>query len=228
MHRSISLAILTVCCCNSAQLKGQPDYLVDRRSRSPTGMGIGKLPIICVHFIFRASRVLAKYHDSLHSVYPSIIHLAASLPGPHVSPCRLAVWPSQPTAVTLVGATGLTGSSTLTALLGSTDPFAIRTIARKVIPVQTARNNATTFTHTLVEDMFSAPQSAVGEQGGVYISCLGTTRAAAGGVEKQEKIDLVLNRDLAKRAKEDGVDTVSELPLSLNLEGTFALVRRKH
>ena len=114
-----------------------------------------------------------------------------------------------PTPVTLVGATGLTGSATLTALLASHHPFDITTLARKAISARTATNPQTTFTHSIVSDLFEAPSSTVGEAGGVYISCLGTTRATAGGVKEQEKLDLGLNRDLAKRAKDDGVDTVS-------------------
>ena len=45
----------------------------------------------------------------------------------------------------------------------------------------------------------------------MFISCLGTTRAAAGSVEKQREIDLELNWKLAKAAKEEGVETVSFL-----------------
>lgn len=41
------------------------------------------------------------------------------------------------------------------------------------------------------------------------MSCLGTTRAAAGSTKNQERIDLDLNRELAQKAKHDGVDTVS-------------------
>lgn len=41
----------------------------------------------------------------------------------------------------------------------------------------------------------------------VFFSGLGTTRAAAGGVEAQRKIDVDLNLDLAKAAKEAGVET---------------------
>jgi hypothetical protein len=49
---------------------------------------------------------------------------------------------------------------------------------------------------------------AVAGPGAVYISCLGTTRADAGGVENQRKIDYELNRDLATRARKDGATTV--------------------
>ena len=116
---------------------------------------------------------------------------------------------ASPIPITLVGATGLTGSATLTALLQSSTPFAITTIARKAISAEPAKNPSTTFTNQLTENLFDAPKSEVGVKGGVYASCLGTTRATAGSFAEQEKLDLGLNKDLAQRAKEDGVDTVS-------------------
>ena len=116
---------------------------------------------------------------------------------------------TEPIQVTLLGATGLTGSKALEAFVKSKKtPFAITTIARKAIEAQQAGNSQTTFTHKLVPNMFDAPKETVGTSGGVYVSCLGTTRAAAGGLEAQEKIDLVLNRDLATKAKADGAKTV--------------------
>jgi hypothetical protein len=45
----------------------------------------------------------------------------------------------------------------------------------------------------------------------VYVSCLGTTRATAGSFAAQEKLDLGLNTDLAKRAKADGAEVVRAL-----------------
>lgn len=41
----------------------------------------------------------------------------------------------------------------------------------------------------------------------IFFSGLGTTRAAAGGLEEQRKIDFELNLELAKAAKEAGVET---------------------
>ena len=41
------------------------------------------------------------------------------------------------------------------------------------------------------------------------MTCLGTTKAAAGSVEEQRKIDLDLNLELAKAAKAEGIETVS-------------------
>lgn len=115
-----------------------------------------------------------------------------------------------PLPITLVGATGLTGSATLHALLQTkTVPFSITTIARKPIQPGQASHPETRFSHNLVSDLFTAPSGKVAEKGAVYISCLGTTRATAGGIEAQEKLDLGLNRDLAKKAKEDGAKGVS-------------------
>lgn len=115
-----------------------------------------------------------------------------------------------PLPVTLVGATGLTGAATLNALLQTkTSPFNITTIARKAINPLPASHTSTSYSHNLVSDLFDAPKDKVAEKGGIYISCLGTTRASAGSFAAQEKLDLGLNTDLAQRAKEDGASTVS-------------------
>lgn len=112
-----------------------------------------------------------------------------------------------PIPVTLVGATGLTGTTTLQSLLQSSTPFSIRTIARRPIPSTTPPNKPeTTHSQTTVPDLFGVPKSPekIVEDGGIWVSCLGTTRAAAGGVDEQQKLDLGLNKDLAKKAKEQG------------------------
>lgn len=115
-----------------------------------------------------------------------------------------------PIPLTLVGATGLTGSTTLTSLLNTKkQSFSITTIARKAINPAASLNSETTYTHNLVSDLFEAPKDKVAEENGIYVSCLGTTRATAGGIQEQEKLDLHLNRDLAQRAKEDGAKTVN-------------------
>lgn len=114
-----------------------------------------------------------------------------------------------PTLITLVGATGLTGASTLSALLRTKSPLDITTIARKAINPDPAAHPETVYSHNLVSDLFDAPSGEVGKKGGVYISCLGTTRGTAGSFAEQEKLDLGLNRDLARKAKEDGAERVS-------------------
>lgn len=109
--------------------------------------------------------------------------------------------------VTLVGATGFTGSTTLDSLLASTFPFAITTFSRKPLPPRTA-SSTSTFTTEVLDDLTQATKAQLCTPGGVYITCLGTTRATAGGSKQQEAIDLHLNRDLARKAKEDGAETV--------------------
>lgn len=62
----------------------------------------------------------------------------------------------------------------------------------------------------------------------MFISALGTTRAAAGSVENQRKIDLDLNYDLAKSAKDAGVDTYVLISSnSANATSSFAYIRLK-
>ncbi|RXK38038.1 hypothetical protein M231_04707 [Tremella mesenterica] len=114
---------------------------------------------------------------------------------------------SSPIPVTLVGATGLTGKSTLLSLFSSSIPFSITTFARRSIPLTTPTNPQIKWEQKERPDLFSVVNEKVGEKMGVFVSCLGTTIAQAGGMEKQKKIDLDLNRDLAKKAKEDGVST---------------------
>jgi hypothetical protein len=103
--------------------------------------------------------------------------------------------------ITLVGGTGLTGSATLLALLQS--PSAVNLTA----------NASTSYVNRALPNLADAITSTegVGPNGGVYISCLGTTRGQAGGFEKQKEIDLYLNRDLVTKAKADGAKTVSQL-----------------
>lgn len=115
--------------------------------------------------------------------------------------------------VTLVGATGLTGSATLLALLQSSSAIDLTTLTRKdtSAPV-TPTNGSTSYTNRTFPNLADAIGSSggkVGPEGGVYISCLGTTRGQAGGFEKQKEIDLYLNRDLVTKAKADGAKTVS-------------------
>lgn len=120
--------------------------------------------------------------------------------------------PSLP--VTLVGGTGLTGSATLLALLQSPSSISLTTITRKDTPAPVSSTNAeTSYTNRTFSNLADSISSTegVGPSGGVYISCLGTTRGAAGGFEKQKEIDLYLNRDLVTKAKSDGAKIVSNL-----------------
>jgi uncharacterized protein YbjT (DUF2867 family) len=118
--------------------------------------------------------------------------------------------------ITLVGGTGLTGSATLLALLQSPTAVNVTAITRKDTPsaLQSFTNASTSYTNRALPNLADAVGSTegVGPSGGVYISCLGTTRGQAGGFEKQKEIDLYLNRDLVTKAKADGAKTVSNPP----------------
>ncbi|OWZ44642.1 endoplasmic reticulum protein [Cryptococcus neoformans c45] len=116
-----------------------------------------------------------------------------------------------PTSVTLVGATGLTGSHSLNCLLTSPHAFSIDALTRRPLSdTPSAVNPLTKLTTRLYNSLFDAPtdKDALVQQGGIYVSCLGTTRANAGGTAEQEKLDLGLNKDLATRAKKDGASTL--------------------
>lgn len=120
-----------------------------------------------------------------------------------------------PTPVTIIGATGLTGSAALSALLSSPSPFSITSLTRRARSASTSPEaSKETSYHNRVVDLQSVYTSStagesIAQKGGVYISCLGTTRAAVGSVEAQRKVDLDLNTILAERAKADGAETVS-------------------
>ncbi|ODN74864.1 hypothetical protein L202_07168 [Cryptococcus amylolentus CBS 6039] len=120
---------------------------------------------------------------------------------------------STPTPVTILGSTGLTGSETLHALLTSSHPFSITTATRRPIPSPFPKckptNAQTVLDERIYPSLFDAPadtaRGKLVQEGGVYVSCLATTRV--NGKETQKKVDWELNRDLATRAKADGART---------------------
>lgn len=62
----------------------------------------------------------------------------------------------------------------------------------------------------------------------IFFSGLGTTKAQAGSIEAQRKIDYDLNLDLAKAAKEAGVDTYVLISSgSANAQSSFPYVQMK-
>jgi hypothetical protein len=145
-----------------------------------------------------------------HNIYISLCDSFSSL----LSPTRTRPTPMSAalTPVTLVGGTGLTGSAAVKALLASSHAFALTTLTRRPLEGESS-NPSTTYTNKTFSDLFEAVKGDVATKGGVYVSCLGTTRAAAGGLDKQIRIDLDLNRDLVQKAKEDGASTVSLRPI---------------
>jgi nucleoside-diphosphate-sugar epimerase len=102
--------------------------------------------------------------------------------------------------VCLVGSTGLVGSNIYTTLCEHPSINTIYAYSRRELPISEKLKPL------LSKDAESWPsQYPKGAQ--VFFSGLGTTRSAAGGFEKQKKIDLDLNLELAKAAKEAGTKT---------------------
>ncbi|KAL2260939.1 hypothetical protein VTK26DRAFT_4923 [Humicola hyalothermophila] len=107
------------------------------------------------------------------------------------------------TSTLLVGSTGLVGSHTLTTLLASDAVGAVHTISRRAPKPTSPKLHAiveadtTQWAPKLTDGTLTPPPTAV-------ISALGTTRAAAGGIANQWKIDHDLNVELARAAKQAG------------------------
>jgi hypothetical protein len=112
--------------------------------------------------------------------------------------------------VTLLGSTGLVGSSALRYMLSSSKyAYSLTTITRSTPPTVPCANASTTHSNRAVSDLAEAVKGSVGSPGGVYITALGTTRRKAGGVAAQRAIDVDLNKQLAAKAREDGSTYVS-------------------
>lgn len=106
------------------------------------------------------------------------------------------------TSTAVVGSTGLVGSHILSTLLSLPSVSAVHTIARR----QPSSTDAKLHAHVSTETSQWVSQfSSITPPPSVFFSGLGTTRAAAGGFEKQRLIDYDLNLDLAKAAKAAGV-----------------------
>ncbi|KAF2009611.1 hypothetical protein BU24DRAFT_428509 [Aaosphaeria arxii CBS 175.79] len=109
------------------------------------------------------------------------------------------------TAAALAGSTGLVGSHILTQLLSHPSILAVNAYTRRELPQETASPKLYPLSSTDTSVWPSLfPRSPAPS---LFISALGTTRAAAGGVDAQRKIDLDLNYDLAVAAKDAGVQT---------------------
>ncbi|PKS11517.1 hypothetical protein jhhlp_003282 [Lomentospora prolificans] len=106
------------------------------------------------------------------------------------------------TSALLFGSTGLTGSHILDTL-AKLDSFSkIWTVSRREPKTKSAKLDAiiNADTDTWTKAFSDIKPDAV-------ISALGTTRAAAGGIQNQWKIDHDLNVAIAKQAKEQGIKT---------------------
>lgn len=102
------------------------------------------------------------------------------------------------------GSTGLVGSYILSNLL-ATGPFKpVTTIARRAPKAESPNLNSIVDTDV---NKWPAALTGLSPAPHVTFSAIGTTRAAAGGIENQWKIDHDLNVEVARAAKQAGVKT---------------------
>ncbi|KAI0133665.1 hypothetical protein BJ170DRAFT_172249 [Xylariales sp. AK1849] len=108
------------------------------------------------------------------------------------------------TTAAVIGSTGLVGSHILSTLLGLDAVKAIHTISRRAPKSEGAKLSA----HIEADNTkWSSALISISPLPDVVFSALGTTRAAAGGIANQWKIDHDLNIDLAKAAHASGIKT---------------------
>ncbi|KYK54964.1 hypothetical protein DCS_06925 [Drechmeria coniospora] len=107
-------------------------------------------------------------------------------------------------AAAIIGSTGLVGSHILTTLLEGNAYKPIQTITRRAPKSTSAKLEAVVDADT---SRWAALLAALSPSPTTAFSALGTTRAAAGSIENQWKIDHDLNIELATAAKKAGVKT---------------------
>ena len=103
---------------------------------------------------------------------------------------------------TLFGCTGLVGSHILTTLLAAESCTTVQTISRRSPKSTGAKLQAVVEPNT---SLWTDKLASLSPAPTTVISALGTTRAAAGSIENQWKIDHNLNVDIAREAKTRGV-----------------------
>ncbi|KAK4105185.1 protein FMP52, mitochondrial [Parathielavia hyrcaniae] len=106
------------------------------------------------------------------------------------------------TSTLLIGSTGLVGSYILSTLLADSSVAAVHTISRRA-----PKSTGPTLQATVEADTahWAARLSSIRPAPSTVFSSLGTTRAQAGGIANQWKIDHDLNVELAQVAKAAGV-----------------------
>jgi len=107
-------------------------------------------------------------------------------------------------STTIFGCTGLVGSHILSTLLAPGSSTTIQTISRRA-PKSTGPNLQATVEPDTA--LWASKLASLTPAPKTVISSVGTTRAAAGGITNQWKIDHDLNVELAEQAKKSGAKT---------------------
>ena len=108
------------------------------------------------------------------------------------------------TTAAVFGSTGAIGSQILNALLGSDKLTSVKTISRRAPKAQSPKLDASLESDT---SKWASMISQLEPKPSAVFNAVGTTRAAAGGIQNQWKIDHDLCVENAKAAKEAGVTT---------------------
>ncbi|KAH8816168.1 hypothetical protein F5884DRAFT_212319 [Xylogone sp. PMI_703] len=106
------------------------------------------------------------------------------------------------TSAITVGSTGLVGSHILSTLLTRSSVNSIHAIARRQPATTDAKLHPIVSTDTA---SWANSLSSITPTPDIFFSSLGTTAAAAGGTDNQRKLDLDVNLELAKAARDAGV-----------------------
>ncbi|KAF2663527.1 hypothetical protein BT63DRAFT_484255 [Microthyrium microscopicum] len=101
----------------------------------------------------------------------------------------------------LAGSTGLVGSHILSTLAASSKLSTIKAYTRRAL------SNTSTKVQPIESADTSTWAASFPPSASIFFSGLGTTRAQAGGVANQRKIDVDLNIELAQAAANAGVET---------------------
>lgn len=108
------------------------------------------------------------------------------------------------TTAAVFGCTGAVGSKILDGLISSEAFSSVKTVSRRAPPAQSPKLEAVVETDS---SKWGGLISTLSPKPSVVFNAVGTTRAAAGGIQNQWKIDHDLCIENAKAAKEAGVKT---------------------
>ncbi|KAK8244878.1 hypothetical protein HDK77DRAFT_482100 [Phyllosticta capitalensis] len=109
----------------------------------------------------------------------------------------------------IAGSTGLVGGNILNTLVHHPAFSQVSAFARRRLRQESPKLSTISADPATTQDTAKWPSlmPSPAPQPSIFFSALGTTRAQAGGVDKQRAIDYDLNLALAKAAKESGVTT---------------------
>ncbi|KAL4813572.1 protein fmp52, mitochondrial [Aspergillus spinulosporus] len=131
--------------------------------------------------------------------------------------------------VALIGCTGMVGAHILTNLIGNPAVTRIDTISRRTPQAASSAPQAKLTTIVSTDtSKWASELSSLTPTPSIFISALGTTRAAAGSFENQYKLDHDLNLEMAKAARDAGTKVYVLISSSgADVKSNFAYTRMK-